>query len=165
MTVMSPGPSSVGIPVMGKLSLRHALPSGSRVLSARGEVLIETLTPDDRVITRDRGMMPVRDVLRLTMPRGAPMVLIPAGAMGRGRPERDVTLPPDQPVVLRDWRARTIFNAREARVAAARLTDGSVIRPVTSSGGTVWCILLDRPSAVYVDGLELVSGALDAMTP
>lgn len=155
----------MGIPVLANLSLRHALPSGSRVLTARGEVLIETLTANDRIITRDRGMVPVRDVLRLSVPRGTPMVLIPAGAMGQGRPERDVMLPPDQPVVLRDWRARTIFNAREARVAAARLIDGSVIRSVKSGGETVWCIVLDRPSAIYIDGLEMVSGALDAMTP
>lgn len=162
MTVTTPTPPPLGVPVLADRSLRHALPAGSRILTARGEALIETLEPRMRVITRDRGMVVIRDVLRMKIARGAPMVRIPVNAMGRGKPERDVLLPPDQPIVLRDWRARTIFRTTEARVAAQRLVDGSVIRPDVSDGGTLWCLVLDTPSALYVDGLELVSGALSA---
>ena len=160
MTVLTPPTAPLGVPVLPDHSLRHALPAGSRVLCARGEMLVETLEPGERIITRDHGMVRIRDVVRGMIARGAPMVLIPAGAMGRGRPERDMLLPPDQPVALRDWRARTIFGAREARVAAERLVDGAVIRHVPSEGGAVWSLVLDRPSAIYVDGLEVVSGAV-----
>lgn len=162
MTLKTPTPVPLGVPVLADRSLRHALPAGSRILTARGEALIETLEPGMRVITRDHGMSVVRDVIRLEVERGAPMIRIPANAMGQGKPERDVLLPPDQPVVLRDWRAKTIFRAKEARVAAQRLIDGTVIRPDVSDGGTVWCLVLDTPSALYVDGLELVSGARSA---
>lgn len=165
MTVLTPTPQApLGVPILANHSLRHALPAGSRVLTARGEAPVELLVPGDRIITRDHGMTVICDVIRMDVVRGAPMIRIPANALGRGKPERDVLLPPDQPVVLRDWRARTIFRAREARVAAQRLIDGSVIRADVSDGGAVWCVVLDRPSAIYVDGLELVSGALDAVS-
>ncbi|CTQ51180.1 Hint domain-containing protein [Jannaschia donghaensis] len=163
MTVFTPSPPPLGVPVLADRTLRHALPAGSRVLTASGEMQVEAIDPGTRIITRDHGMTTVRDVIRMNVAPGTPMIRIPANAMGRGKPERDVTLPCDQPVVLRDWRAKTIFRAREARVAAQRLIDGSVIRSVTSNGGSVWCIVLDRPSALYVDGLELVSGALSAV--
>ncbi len=156
-------PAPVGVPILADPSFRHALPEGCRVICARGEVLVETLGADDRIVTRDRGMVRIRAMVRVLVARGTPMVLIPAGAMGRGRPGRDVLLPPQQPVVLRDWRARTVFGAREARVVAARLIDGKVIRSVPSPGGFVWSVVLDRPSAIYVDGLELVSGATGAV--
>lgn len=153
----------MGVPVLADQSLRHALPSGSRVLTARGEVLAETITTEDRVITRDFGLMPVRDVIRTQSSKGAAMTLIPAGSMGQARPERDLLLPPDQPIALRDWRARTIFGAKEARVAIARLEDGRVVRRAPANGAALWSIILDRPCVIYVDGLELVSASLDAM--
>lgn len=162
MTLISPLPTPLGVPVLRDHSLRHALPAGSRILTARGEALVETLALGDRVISRDHGMVRIRDVVRGEAPRGADMVLFPAGSLGRGRPERDVLLPLDQPIVLRDWRARTLFDAREARVAAVRLVDNAVIRRVPSPGFATFAIVLDRPSALYVDGLELVSGAADA---
>ena len=166
MTVKAPSPAApVGVPVILENSLRHAVPAGSRILTARGEALVETIKVGDRVITRDRGMVVVRDIVRSVAARGAPMVSVPANAMGQGRPERDLTLPPDQPIVLRDWRARTIFGAKEARVAMARLVDGSIIRTVKVKGGAVYSLVLDQPCALYVDGLELVSGALDAIAP
>lgn len=165
MTHLASNPARVGVPVLAAHTLRHALPAGSRVLTAKGESLVETLEPGRRIITRDSGMTTIRDVIRMDVARGTPMIRIPANAMGHGKPERDILLPPDQPVVLRDWRAKTIFRAKEARVAAQRLIDGSIIRPDASDGGAVWCVVLDRPSAIYVDGLELVSGALDPVQP
>ncbi|SDZ49623.1 Hint domain-containing protein [Jannaschia faecimaris] len=163
MTLMPPSASPLGAPVLPDSSLRHAIPAGSRVLMSQGEAPIETLVPGDRIITRDHGMTAIRDLIRLDVEPGTMMIRIPLNALGIGKPDRDVMLLPDQPVVLRNWRARTIFRAKEARVAAQRLIDGSVIRPVPFAGGPVWCIVLDRPSAIYVDGLELVSGAKDAM--
>ncbi|MEM7642327.1 MAG: Hint domain-containing protein [Pseudomonadota bacterium] len=163
MTLISPIPAPLGVPILRDHSLRHALPAGSRVLTARGEALVETLVQGDRVISRDHGMVRIRDVVRGEAPRGAAMVLFPAGSLGRGRPERDVLLPLDQPLVLRDWRARALFSAKEARVAALRLVDKAVIRRVSSPGLATFAIVLDRPSALYVDGLELVSGAMDAL--
>ena len=163
MTTLFQPASPPGVPVLRGHSLRHALLAGSRVLTATGERHVETLKPGDRVITRDRGMVRIRALRRSPVPSGCAMVLIPAGAMGRGRPERDVTLPADQPVVLRDWRARTLFGAKEARVAAIRLVDGGVIRRVAGDAGVAWSLVLDRPAAIYADGLELVTGAIDAL--
>ncbi|WP_179379397.1 Hint domain-containing protein [Jannaschia marina] len=163
MNILPPPPAPLGVPVLADQSLRHALPAGSRILTAKGEVPVESVAAGDRVITRDHGMAVVREAIRVDAPRGAPMVRLPAHALGRGRPERDVLLPRDQPVVLRDWRAKAIFGAKEARVAAQRLVDGAIIRSDVSDGSALWCLVLDTPSALYVDGLELVSGALSAV--
>lgn len=156
-------PTTPGVPVLRGRSLRHALCAGSRVLTGSGERLVELLRPGERIITRDRGMVRIRDIRRGLMTDGTAMVLVPAGALGRGRPERDVLLPADQPVALRDWRARALFGAREARVAAARLVDDAVIRRVPGHQGTIWSIVLESPAVIFVDGLELVTGAADAM--
>lgn len=166
MAVQASSPTTpVGVPILVDNTLRHALPAGSRVLTSRGEAAIETLVPGDRVITRDHGMALVHDVIHTRVSPGTPMVMVPANAMGAARPERDIALPPDQPLVLRDWRARTIFGAHEARVAVARLVDGSVIRFTRTKGCEVYSLVLDRPSALYVDGLEIVSGSRSAMEP
>ncbi|SFI47441.1 Hint domain-containing protein [Jannaschia pohangensis] len=159
MTVVSPPSAPLGVPVLRDHSLRHALPSGSHVLTARGETLVEALVPGDRVITRDYGIVPLRRVIRGVAPAGSTMVLFPAGSMGWGRPERNILLPLDQPIVLRDWRARSLFGAREARVAAVRLVDGAIIRQVAAPAGSIWSLILDRPSAIYVDGLEVVTAS------
>ncbi|MFO6462886.1 Hint domain-containing protein [Jannaschia sp. KMU-145] len=161
-TDSNPAPAP-GVPVLADRSFRHALPPGSRVLTAAGDCRVETLRPGDRIVTRDRGMVELRNIIRNDVPTGTAMVAIPAGAMGRNRPERDLHLPLDQPVVIRDWRAKTIYNAREARIAATRLVDGAIIRRVRTPAMTTYSLVLDAPSALYVDGIEIVSGARDAI--
>ena len=141
----------------------HALPAGTRILSARGEVPVEALNPGDRIITRDRGMARIRAVRRQVSPNGTVMVRIPAGALGYGRPERDVTLPGNQAVALRDWRARMIFGAPEARVASDRLVDGQVIRHVKTRECALHSLMLDTPALIYADGLELLSGGVEGL--
>ena len=155
----------VGSPVLADRSLRHALPAGTHVLTAAGARPVEALAPGDRVITRDLGMAVVRAVHSHALAPGAPMVRLPAGALGRGRPERDLDLPPDQPVALRGWRARTLFGAREARVAAARLVDGVVVRRVRGAGGPAVALVLDQPAALFAEGLEVISASAEAAPP
>ncbi len=159
MAMTTPNPSPIGVPVLLGGTLRHALPSDCTVLTARGDVAVETITPGERIITRDHGMVPVRDVVCSQTPEDTRAAQFPAGSLGRNRPQQDLCLPFDQPVVLRGWRAKTLFHAHEARVAAVRLVDGVVIREVAAPRGTVWSIILDRPSAIYVNGMEVVSGA------
>lgn len=159
MAMTTPNPVPIGVPVLMGGTLRHALPSGCTVLTARGDVSLETIAPGERIITRDHGMVPVRDVICFQTPEDARAVQFPTGSLGRNRPQQNLCLPFDQPVVLRGWRAKTLFHAHEARVAAVRLVDGAVIREVAAPRSTVWSIILDRPSAIYVNGMEVVSGA------
>ncbi|UWQ20828.1 Hint domain-containing protein [Jannaschia sp. W003] len=141
-----------------------ALLGGTRILAAAGECSVEALRPGDRVVTRCRGMAVVRAVHRVRLAPGAAVVRIPAGALGRGRPERDVDLLPSQPVVLRDWRARALFGTAEARVAAARLVDGRVIRLAPGDGAAAFAVVLDVGLVLMGEGLELVSAAPDAVS-
>ncbi|WP_052500789.1 Hint domain-containing protein [Jannaschia aquimarina] len=143
--------------------MRHALPQGTRILAADGEIPVEALSPGSRVVTRDRGMVEIRAVHRAPVPAGQEMILVPVGAMGRGRPGCDLLLVPDQPVVLRGWRAQTLFRAREARVAIGRIADGTVIRHVHGPAMLAVSLVLDGPSALYAEGLEVVSASIDAI--
>ena len=153
-----------GYAVLPDQSLRHALMPDAVLLTGRGAIAAGDLRPDDRVITREHGMARLSALHQSEMRAGAPMVLVPAHALGRARPGRDLLLLPDQPVALRGWRARTLFNAREARVAALRLADGRIVREIPAPGGPLVSIVLDIPSALYVEGLELVCASTTAVT-
>ncbi|UWQ16203.1 Hint domain-containing protein [Jannaschia sp. M317] len=156
-------PAGIGVPIVANHSVRHALPAGSLVLTTRGERLVEGLRPGDEVITRDHGKATVREIVVASTTTRDRMVHITQGCLGNHRPDRDLRLPPDQPVVLRDWRALTLFGAKEARVAVGRLIDGQLIRMGDSAEATVYSIVLDWPAALFVDGLEIVSGSVGAI--
>ncbi|WP_135506346.1 Hint domain-containing protein [Roseovarius aestuariivivens] len=130
------------------------LPS-SIILTLAGEKRVEDLSAGDRVITRDGGMAVLKDVRSRQISTRA--VRIKAGSLGHTRPERDVTVPAGQPVLIRDWRARAVFGATRAMVPAHRLADGEFITLQDHVTMTVFELEFDRPHVLYVDGLEVGS--------
>lgn len=135
----------------------HALPAGTVVLTARGERRVEDVELGERVVTRDIGLTPVRMIVQAP-PCDLPTVTIPAHALGRGRPARDVVLPAAQPIVIRDARARILFDLPEVRLAAGRIADGRVVRALPAPPVAWYTLALDRPGTIYADGLEVVAG-------
>jgi hypothetical protein len=126
------------------------------ILTAQGERRACDLRPGDRVITRDAGMVTLRGLIRERL--YTDLVHIRAGSLGHTRPERDVILPAEQRILVRDWRAKALFGADQALVAAARLVDGGF---VTHAGmATLDLCRLDFGVAhiLYLDGLEVASG-------
>lgn len=127
----------------------------SIILTLAGERRVADLRAGDRVITRDSGSAILTGLTRHT--RRTPAVRILAGSLGHTRPERDVTLPADQPLLVRDWRAQALFGNAQALVSAERLVDGEFVtlEPVQE----MTLVLLDfaTPHILYVDGLELAS--------
>ena len=133
------------------------LQADSIILTLQGERPISDLAVGDRVITRDSGTALVRSVRSHKVTTRAVRIL--AGSLGHTRPECDVTLPAGQPVLVRDWRARALFNVRQAMVAAHRLIDGEFITDAGEQEMTLYELEFEAPHILYVDGLEVASDA------
>ncbi|MFD2738827.1 Hint domain-containing protein [Sulfitobacter aestuarii] len=139
-------------------SLDTGLVQGSMLLTLEGEIPVEYLSPGDRLITRDCGMSRVTHIQRST--RRVRTIALAAGSLGHTRPERDALLAGDQMVLIRDWRARALFNSARALVAARSLIDGEFITDLGTREQTLYQIFCDGPHILYADGLEL--GTADA---
>ncbi len=97
---------------------------GTGVLTSDGELPVEFLEPGDRIVTYDRGLarldrvavrlVPARDAVRVR-----PSVLDPDGD------GRDFILSARQLLLVRDWRARFLWNRPIALVEACQLVDGA----------------------------------------
>ncbi len=129
----------------------------SIIMTLNGERQVSDLPPGDRVITRDSGVALVTSIHSRQVTARAVTIL--AGSLGHTRPECDVTLPAGQPVLVRDWRARAIFNVRQAMVPTHRLVDGEFITDQGEIAMTIYELGFDTPHVLYVDGLEVGSDA------
>lgn len=145
-----------GIDAVGHRIETTGLWAAALILTAKGEQRVQDLRPGDRVITRDVGMVTLRSLSRRDF--YTPLVRIRAGSLGHTRPERDVLLPASQPILVRDWRARAIFGADQALVAAARLVDGAFVTHAGMATLDLYVLDFAAPHIVYLDGLEVASG-------
>lgn len=134
-------------------SLNTGLVHGALLLTLDGEIPVEFLSVGDKVITRDSGISKVQHIQRTT--REVHQISLSAGSLGHTRPERDALLAGDQMVLIRDWRARALFNSEVALVAARSLVDGEFIIDLGEQETTLYQIFCDGPHILYCDGLEL----------
>lgn len=125
----------------------------SIILTLDGEMPVGALVAGSRAITRDSGMAIVTSVIARRVTTRA--VRFAAGALGHARPMRDVLLPAGQPLLIRDWRARAMFGARQAMVPARNLVDGEFVTDEGACRMTLVEVLLARAHLLYVDGLEV----------
>lgn len=133
------------------------LPADSIIMTLDGERYVADLAPGDRVVTRDSGVALVKSISSVLI--STKTVRILAGSLGHTRPERDVTIPSGQPVLVRDWRAHALFNQKQAMVPAYQLIDGEFITDAGEQELTLYRLSFDAPHVLYVDGLELASDA------
>ncbi len=138
--------------------LDTGLLQGAMLLTLDGEMPVEFLSVGDKLITRDSGISKVEHIQRST--RDVHRIAFAAGSLGDTRPERDAVLAGDQMVLIRDWRARAMFNSERALVAARSLVDDEFITDLGLVETTVFQIFCDGPHILYSDGLEL--GTADA---
>ena len=112
---------------------------GTLIATPKGERQIEALEIGDRVITRDNGIQEIRWMGRrtltggeLTRARHLQPILIKAGSLGNGLPERDMTVSPNHRMLVANDKTALYFEEREVLVAAKHLTglEGvSVVEP------------------------------------
>lgn len=126
---------------------------GTKILTLEGEMPVEFVSIGDKVITRDSGIARVEHIQRTT--RMVHTIAVAAGSLGHTRPECDAILAGDQMCLIRDWRAKAIFSADRALVAARTLIDGEFIRDLGMQEQTLIQIFCDGPHILYADGLEI----------
>lgn len=135
------------------LTATHGIAAGTPVMTLDGALPVEFLMPGDRVLTR-AGMRILRAV-DVAVLHDAPMVRIGADTMAVDTPDADLMVIPDQPVLVRDWRARAFGSGAQAMVAAAQLVDGEFIRAETVAELRLFTLCFDAPVVIYAGGLEL----------
>lgn len=134
-------------------TLCNGLAEGALVMTLTGPVPVEHLVPGDRILTRS-GALRLQAVEVRTEPR-ARMVCVSAAALGPDRPEADITLAADQPILVRDWRAPALAGAEKALIPAGRLVDGEYIRSVALRDTRIFALHFAVPAVIYAQGLEL----------
>jgi len=137
------------------LAVTDGILHGTIVLTLRGEVAVENLLPGDKVITRDSGVAIVEHAEALKTLLHT--VTVKAGSLGHTRPETDVTIPADQHILIRDWRARSIFGRDQAIVPAKALVDQEFVTDNGVQDVIVYQICLQSQHTIYAGGLELQS--------
>jgi hypothetical protein len=128
------------------------LVEGSTVMTLSGAKAVQDLRAGDRVITRS-GAMVLRDI-EMRTERHARLVRISASALGNERPDEDITVAADQPILVRDWRAQALAGSDRAMIPAARLADGEYIRAEARRDIRVYRLCFDAPAVIYAQGLE-----------
>lgn len=131
--------------------------AGTKVMTLDGEMPIEFLSAGDRVITRDTGMAMLKGIRSRKV--ACDVVHIAGGSLGHNRPEADVTVPAGQEILIRDWRAETLFGKKTALVSADRLVDGEYVRDLGKGVMTVYELVFDRDHIIYAGGLEVAAKA------
>ncbi len=132
--------------------------NGTLIATPYGEVPIETLEVGDRVITRDNGVQRIRWIGERVvggdelgrMPSLRP-ILIEAGALGNGLPERDLLVSPNHRMLV-TGQADLLYGEAEVLVAAKHLTHLPGVRQVDVENVTYFHILFDRHEIVLSNG-------------
>ena len=132
------------------------LPPGTEILTLAGALPVEALYPGDRVITRDAGAQRLLEISRHPVPAEMRFVAVRKDALG-GKPTRDLLLPGDHRILLRDWRAQALFGTPAARVALSGLVDGEFLSWSDARPEALIRLRLTREHVIYADGLEVMS--------
>lgn len=168
------GPGSLGQPSMpgGDFFVPPCFTAGALIRTAEGVQPVETLRPGDMVWTADAGPRPLRLLLSRALNAGqlgadpslAP-ILIRAGALGPGRPARDLRVSPQHRILVSDWRSALHWGAEEVLVPARALVDGRLVEVDRSVREVVYYhLVFDRHEIVESDGLLSESYLPGAMT-
>ncbi len=158
-------PNTVGRELSGQMpplrtEICHVgLVSGTLLLTSEGELPVEYLSPGDRIITRNAGLVKLGAVETIRSREEA--VKIIAGSLGHTKPTHNVMLPAAQMVLVRDWRAQAMRGAAQAVMPAGCLIDDEFITSLGLRDMTLVRLGFDAPYVVYADGLEL---SVPAMT-
>lgn len=132
---------------------------GTRILTKIGEKPIETLEEGDLVLTRDKGYQPIRWIGSRVLsshdlaaqPNFNP-VIIRAGALGSGLPERDMMVSPQHRMLLSGTRSEMLFGENEVLVAAIHMVnDRNIVRALVQEV-TYIHLLFDEHEIIRADG-------------
>lgn len=133
---------------------------GTLIATERGQRRVEDLQRGDLVLSADRGLVPVVMTHSRSLsaghlrekPRHGP-VLISAGALGGGLPERDLLVSPQHRMLVRSAVAARMFGEAEILVPACQLAGQLGIRRTEAPQGIEYIhILLDHHAVLFAEG-------------
>ena len=133
--------------------LNHGLASGTTVLTLDGILPVEFLTPGDRIVTRDGAQR--LSSIEVSLVQNARVIRITEGTLGIDQPTGDMIVSPDQPIMIRDWRAKAMFGTATAMVPAMRLVDGEYIRAEVLAEARFYTLRFATEAVIYAGGLKL----------
>ncbi|NBD29475.1 MAG: type I secretion protein [Alphaproteobacteria bacterium] len=132
---------------------------GTTIATPKGERLVEELREGDRIITRDNGIQEIRWVGRKDMagtqlvknPHFKP-ILIKAGALGNGLPERDMVVSPNHRVLVASDLTQLYFEEREVLAAAKHLVGSDGVHELDVMQTSYIHFMFDRHEVVLSNG-------------
>ncbi|HBV56047.1 MAG TPA: type I secretion protein, partial [Rhodobacteraceae bacterium] len=132
---------------------------GTLIATPKGERLVEELQIGDKVITRDNGLQEIRWIGEKGLtgvdfarnPHLKP-ILIKAGSLGNGLPERDTLYSPNHRVLVNNEKTALFFDEREVLVAAKHLVGAAGIHEVDVMGTTYIHFMFDHHEVVLSNG-------------
>lgn len=132
---------------------------GSGVATAKGERLVEELRVGEAVMTRRRGLQPIRWIGRrdlsgralIAAPHLNP-VMVRQGAISPGRPERDLVLSPNTRLRVARGLSTLHHDTPKANVAAKRLAGLSGITGLTPLRVSYVQLMLAVQDDIMVNG-------------
>lgn len=136
-----------------------------RLSTPAGERAVRDLREGDLVVTADHGLCPIRWIggklvtgARLHAAPQARPIVIPAGALGLGRPTREVRVSPRHCLALEGGEVELAFGTREVLVAALHLVGWRGIHRDDSCQATEYLhLLMDKHEILFADGLPAES--------
>jgi hypothetical protein len=109
---------------------------GTIITTQNGEIPVEWLATDDKVLTRDHGFQPILWIGRSRLPpphvEDSPMqapVTIPVGALGNGTPTHDLCVAGGHRILIRSPLAELLFFSAEVLAPAAAWVEAGLARP------------------------------------
>ncbi|WP_280818944.1 Hint domain-containing protein [Methylobacterium variabile] len=134
--------------------------TGTRIRTARGDVVVEDLRVGDLAVTVGGGSRPIRwigsrtlDGTGRALPFNQGPVRIRAGAFGQGLPARDLRLSPGHPVLV----GAGADGAGGVLVPAMCLINGTTIAREPATAVTYWHVELDAYDILLAEGLPAES--------
>ena len=147
------------------INLTICVARGTLIETEDGAVPVENLRAGDMVKTVDGPAQPVRWIgcssvsrAELGVDPSLRPIRIAAGAFGKGRPARELTVSPQHRILVNDWRAELFFGEQEVLVPAKGLVNETTIRIDHAADGVDYFhVLFDRHEIMLTEGLPTES--------
>jgi hypothetical protein len=156
----APGGNIVGSFNFSQIENIICFATGTSISTAKGERLVEQLNVGDRVITRDNGIQKVAWIGQRTLTRADLMktpefapVVIKAGSLGDGYPERDLVVSPNHRLLSASPELELIVNDREALVATKHMVGKNGIVTMVPNEVTYVHVMFENHEVILSNGL------------
>ncbi len=122
------------------------------IATNRGARPVQDLVPGDLIVTRDRGLQPLRWIGRREVLASGPLAPIRIRRGVLTDLERDLVVSPRHRLLFHGYRAELLFGESEVLVAAGDLVDGVDVTREPDGSVTYLHLLFDEHEIVYAEG-------------